>query len=350
MSLVKKIAKKVNYHRSIWKKKKYEVKNESKERMTNWTIIGLGNMANTFAQALSINPGANIVAVASRSQNKAELFAQKYNISKAFGSYEAMLKDETLLIDVVYIATPVFCHYENIKLALLNNKNVLCEKPISLRLEEFLELRELASQRELFLSEGMWMLYLPVFKQAKQWISQGKIGVIRSIRVDLSKRELLDYSNYKFSAREGCGVLLDYGIYALAFATNFMESPINITYCNSLINKEGFDKDWVIILNDMQCFATITISSDFDGCRKAVLFGENGTIEWNPQFNRTNIIKCINSDGIIIDSCSFKYQASGFEYEIDEVQTCLRNKKTETDIVPLNFSMKVLNIIESITN
>lgn len=350
MSFLKNIIENVNHHRNIWKKKKYKAKNESNEKTINWAIIGLGSMANTFAQALSISPGANIVAVASRSKKKADLFAKKYNIFKAFESYEKMLKDELLSIDIVYIATPVFCHYENIKLALLNNKNVLCEKPICLRAEELLELRELATQRKLFLSEGMWMLYLPVFKLAKQWISQGKIGQVKSIRVDFSKREFIDYSNYKYSASEGSGVLLDYGVYALAFVLNFMKLPINISNCNSLKHKKGFDKDWVIILNDTQCFSAITISYDFDGCRKAVLFGENGTIEWYSQFNRTNTIKCINSEGVITDSSSFKYKASGFEFEIDEIQTCLRNNKKETDIVPLSFSMKVLDIIASIKN
>lgn len=106
-----------------------------------------------------------------------------------------MLEDKSLPIDVVYIATPVFCHYENIKTALLNGKNVLCEKPIVMDLNELEELRDLANKQNLLLVEGMWMLYLPTFKKAGEWIAKEIIGEIQGIRVDLSKREAIDYSN-----------------------------------------------------------------------------------------------------------------------------------------------------------
>lgn len=346
MNILNKATRKLEFYKNIHKKRNADSKDNSNS--VNWAILGLGNMANTFTRALITSPGANVIAAASRSQQKSEDFARKYGIPHVYGSYEAMLEDKSLPIDVVYIATPVFCHYENIKTALLNGKNVLCEKPIVMDLNELEELRDLANKQNLLLVEGMWMLYLPTFKKAGEWIAKEIIGEIQGIRVDLSKREAIDYSNSKYTAKDGSGVLLDYGIYPIAFAANYIDSDISVTYSNCIKHKGGFDKDWTIVLSGEKYSATITISSDFDGSRKATLIGRLGTIVWDSQFNRTNTVSCYDAEGKQLDSFSAKYIAGGLEYEIEEVQNCILEHKTETLSVPINASIKVLKIMETL--
>lgn len=345
MMFLEKVNNKINYHKCIQKKKAFDAKTG---QITNWAIMGLGHMANTFVKALSTTPGARVIAAASRSQQKSDDFAKKYGIPNSYESYESMLEDESIKIDIVYIATPVFCHYDNIKMSLLHNKNVLCEKPIVLESDQLEELHGIALERGLFLSEGLWMLCLPTIKKAKEWLELGKIGRLQGIRVDLSKCELIDYSNSKYSANEGGGVLLDYGIYPITFASNFMSGNVSIKYVSSIVHFKGFDKDWTIILDDGYITATITISSDFEGSRKAVLIGENGSIVWNAQFNRTNTVSCINSEGTIVNVFSAKYVADGFEYEISEIQSCLHNKKFESDSVPISTSMQIIDFMKRI--
>lgn len=315
---------------------------------TNWAIMGLGNMANTFAKALCATPGANIVAAASRSKEKADEFARKYSIPNSYSSYEAMLKDEKLCIDIVYIATPNFCHYENIKMSLMYNKNTMCEKPIVMKSKELEELRELASSKNLLLTEGLWTMYLPTFRKAEEWIAEGRIGDIQGIRADLSKREVINPSNIRFSGQEGSGALWDIGIYPIAFAANYIDSELSISYVNSIQHKRGFDKDWTIILSGDHFSATITTSFDFEGSRKAVIIGESGSIVWTPQFNRTNTVSLYNSEGKLSDTFSAEYFADGFEYEIAEIQECLRERRIEAKTVPLNVSQRILRIMESL--
>jgi predicted dehydrogenase len=346
MGLIDRATNKLSYVQSKHAKRISESKDGSVP--INWALMGLGNMAKTCAKALNTTPGARIIAVASRSKDKSEQFAKKYGCPHAYGSYDSMLEDDELHIDIVYIATPVFCHYENIKTALMHGKNVLCEKPIVIKSEELEELRELAKSKSLLLVEGMWMLYLPTFKTANKWISEGKIGCVQGIRVDLSKREAIDYKNSKYSTKEGGGVLLDYGIYPIAFAAYFMNSDISVSYVKAIQHKEGFDKDWTIVLDDDNISATITISSDFDGSRKAVIIGDLGSVVWASQFNRTNTISLYNSEGQMIKTDSYKYIADGLEFEINEIQECLREKKTETHTVPLNVSKRILSIMESL--
>lgn len=78
----------------------------------NWAILGPGAIASDFAQALN-NINGTIYAVGSRSIEKAQAFASKFDVKHAFGSYDSLLHDEN--IDAVYIATPHSNHYEYIK-------------------------------------------------------------------------------------------------------------------------------------------------------------------------------------------------------------------------------------------
>ena len=98
-----------------------------KKRNIRWGIIGLGNIANKFATDLATIENAELVAVASRSQEKSDDFARKYNSKKTYNSYLDLAKDAE--VDAVYIATPHSFHKEHAILCLKNKKAVLCEKP-----------------------------------------------------------------------------------------------------------------------------------------------------------------------------------------------------------------------------
>ena len=94
-------------------------------RKIRWGIIGLGNIANKFATDLLTMKDAELYAVASRTKQKADDFAEKYQATKAYSSYEALVNDTN--IDAVYIATPHSLHKDNALLCLEQNIAVLCE-------------------------------------------------------------------------------------------------------------------------------------------------------------------------------------------------------------------------------
>lgn len=337
----------------ICDKIRYEYYSRKKNRKTNgknikWAIIGTGNMANKFARALSITDGAEIVAIASRSIEKSKGFANKYKVKKAYGSYSSMLEDKELIVDVVYIATPLITHYQIIKHALNNQKNVLCEKPIVQTRNQFDELRLLAKQNNLFLAEGMWMYCLPVFRKTDEWIKEGKIGNIQKLRIDLSKQEYIDYSRPIFDAQKGGGVLSDYGIYPIAFAVYYLGADLKIEYCKSILHTHGFDTDWLLVLSNDKVFANITFSSIYNGDRKAAVIGDKGCIVWKPQFNRTNSVLLFDENGMKIDEYHVDYLADGYEYEIFAVQDSIATKRKECDLLGLDISHEILRITEDL--
>ena len=96
-----------------------------------WGIIGLGNIARNFVKDLALVNEAQIYAAASRNLEKANAFADEYNIPYAFGSYKELL--ECKEIDVVYIATPHTSHCELSIMAMEHGKHVLCEKPMGIK-------------------------------------------------------------------------------------------------------------------------------------------------------------------------------------------------------------------------
>lgn len=338
--MIERLKNKLKYEILISKKRK-----DPERNVIKWAIIGSGHMANTFARILRIMPGAEICAVASRSQEKANEFAKKHKILKAYGNYEELFSDQSLELDVVYIATPAFSHYRDIKLALTHRRNVLCEKPIVQNSSEFLELTDLAKRNNLFLAEAMWMYCLPVFEKANEWINTGRIGQIQKIRVDLSKLEIIDYSRAVFNAENG-GVLSDYGVYPIAFAIYYLGENVNIDYFSYQKHTRGFDKEWLVILSNDEVTASITFSSTFNGDKKAAIIGEKGSIVWSPQFNRTNSIFLFDEQGKEVEQFHVDYLADGYEYEISTVQESIKSKQLESNTLNHKLSLAIIKISE----
>ncbi|CAM5744492.1 Gfo/Idh/MocA family oxidoreductase [Streptomyces hirsutus] len=107
-----------------------------------WGILATGGMATTFTADLVDLPGAEIVAVASRSPEPAKAFAERFGIPRAYGDWESLARDEE--VDIVYVATPHSAHRAAAGLCLEAGRNVLCEKPFTLNTREAAELVGLA--------------------------------------------------------------------------------------------------------------------------------------------------------------------------------------------------------------
>ena len=288
------------------------VKAKKKSDACRWGIIGLGNMAQVFADALNGNSGSILSAVASRSIDKASAFARRNGVAKAYGSYVDMLSDTSLNLDVVYIATPVKYHYEHIKLCLEAGKSVLCEKPATSSADEFSELMSIAEKKGCFLMEGMWMKCLPVFQQAKIWLSEGRIGALKLIRADLYKREHIRPNLAIYNSNSGGGVIRDYGVYALAFVEGFMGMPDSVKG-SSIMSSFEIDSDWQIYMERGSIQAFVNVSSEFKSTSKALLMGQEGSIEFESPFNRTNVVSLFGEDGLLKETKQYNYQFVGFD-------------------------------------
>lgn len=333
----------------VFKKIKYLFRKKTKKNKNpiKWGIIGTGYMAEVFSSAIDNNKNGIVYAVASRSIEKARLFSKKHGNCNFFGSYSEMISNPNLDIDVIYIATPTTEHYKNIKECLLSGKNVLCEKPITCNSQEFEELVFLAKSHNCFLMEGMWMKCLPTFSKASEWIENGLIGKISLIKVDFYKRAEINTKYAIYDKNRGGGVLRDYGVYALAFALTFLNGVTELS-SKKRLSAFDIDADWQIYMKNNGVESYINISSNFGGISKASVIGDQGSIEWESPFNRTNKVCLFNNKGSKIDNYSAIYTSDGFEYEINEVQDVLKHQGKQSGVVPLSFSLCVMKVLDEL--
>ena len=137
-------------------------------------ILGTGKIAGVMAGTIKKMKNVKCYGVASRSEERAQEFANQYGIKVAYTSYEELVLDEK--IDLVYIATPHSEHYANMKLCIENGKNVLCEKAFTANAAQAEEILMLAREKDVFVTEAMWVRYMPMLTTIKGVINSGIIG------------------------------------------------------------------------------------------------------------------------------------------------------------------------------
>lgn len=317
-------------------------------RKIKWGIIGLGNIANKFAQTVKAMDSVELKAVASRSKEKSEAFGKLFDLpsEKCYGNYDELVKDKS--IDVVYIAVPHVFHKEISILCLKNGKGVLCEKPVTMNSNEIKEVIRVAEENKMFFMEAMKTRFLPINQKVKQFIDDGKLGEVRLLQADFGFNAEVDPMSRLFNKDLGGGALLDVGIYNISYSSFiFGNYPKNIK-SNLYIGKTGVDECVSINLEyeegkQAQLYSAINL----DTVRDANIIGTKG---------RIRIPKFSNADTayILIDGKEEKiempFDINGFEYQIREVSKCINEGKLQSDIMSLNDSIEIMNIMDSVKN
>lgn len=309
----------------------------------NWAILGPGTIAEDFACAINEVNGS-IYAVGSRKLEKAETFAKKHNVEKAYGNYEEMLKDEK--IDVVYISTPHSNHYEYIIESLKNNKHVFCEKAITVNGKQLKEIVELAESKNLIVAEAMTIYHMPLYKKLKSMINRGKLGKLKMIQASFGSCKENDPTNRFFNKDLAGGALLDIGTYALSFTRYFLSSNPEEILTTVKKFETGVDEQSGIILknsDDEMAVVTLTMRSKMP--KRGIVACEEGfiTVDDFPRANKATITYLDGRTEEIESGDS----AKALIYEVEEMNNCIKNKK-KTDA--LKLSIDVMNIMDEVRN
>jgi predicted dehydrogenase len=185
--------------------------------------------------------------------------------------------------------------------------------------------------------EAMWMKCLPTFRKAVELVESGTIGRVQLVRADLNKQEIYDSQHHLSTG----GVLANYGGYALSFVTSFLKGAPEEFSSTVRYSSSGVDTNWHIHATREGRVGVINLSSNFSASNKAIVVGDAGSIVWDAQFNRTNMITLFDKAGSEIEKFSFHYQFEGFEFQVDEVAHCILNNMTESEVIPLDDSITV---------
>ena len=324
----------------------YKERTATMEKVINWGIMATGKIAHTFAKALNSIEGARLYACASRSIQKAEEFGRQYGAEKCYGSYEELAADEN--IDVIYVASPMSCHYENVKLCFEHGRNVLCEKSITINAAQLRELIDIAKEKNVFFMEAMWTKCLPAFRKAKEWVDGGRIGRIKAIRADFSNAVDFDENDRLFRPELGGGALLDLSVYPLSFITSFLGfEPKKISSAVN-IDKLGVDMDEAVIMQYENAYASFVSGFDIDNENRAVIVGTDGRIAFNPWFFCTDTVRLYDRNNKLVEESITPHLCNGYEFEIMEVQSCLADGLKESRINPLADTLAIMEIMDGL--
>jgi predicted dehydrogenase len=181
--------------------------------VTTWGLISTADINRLVIPGAKASPKVDLVAVASRDQNRAEQYASQWGIERAYGSYDALLEDSD--IEAVYISLPNSMHCEWSVRAVEAGKHVLCEKPMSRHPDEIEAAFDAAERSGKLLSEAFMYRHNPQAKKMRELIDAGTIGDLRLIRAAFSY-SLYDADNIRLRTDVEGGALMDVGCYCVS--------------------------------------------------------------------------------------------------------------------------------------
>ncbi len=310
-----------------------------------WGILGTGRIARSFATALGNVGDAELIAVGSREQDTANDFAAEFEIPNAYQGYAEVAANKD--IDVVYIATPHSLHKDNVLMCLQANKAVLCEKPLTINASQAKEIIELARSRNLFLMEAMWTRYIPAITKLRELLAEDAIGNVQIMLAGGAFMPEFDANFYLFNKELGGGVLLDAGVYLISMASMLFGKPVAIKAIAGM-GKSGVDEhDAYLLEHNNGALASLYVSLRGQSSPDVTLIGSKGKIYLHPPIFCPAKLTLSLYDG---DETEYDlpFESNGYQFEAMEVNRCLQNGRTESEIMSLNESYEIMQSMDEI--
>ena len=223
-------------------------------------IIGSGMIVKVFLSFAHELSEIKLVAIAARNIENLKELQSKYNIKNIYTDIKLCLENKE--IDTIYVAVPNNLHYTVAKKALEAGKNVICEKPFTLKYDEAVELFEIVEARGLILIEAITNQYQNNYLDIKYNID--KIGEIRLVECNFSQLSSR-YEAFKngviapvFDKSKGGGVLGDLNIYNIHFVVGLFGKPNNVHYSPNIVN--DVDTSGILLL-EYDSFKVVCIAA-----------------------------------------------------------------------------------------
>ena len=312
-----------------------------------WGILGPGTISQKFAIGLKAIPDAEIVAVGSRNLQRANTFADAFDIPHRHGNYVELAANSE--VDVIYVATPHPFHKACAMLCLEAGKAVLCEKPFTVDADQAEALITCAREHKQFLMEAMWTRFIPIMVKVREWLADGVIGEPCMLTADFGNWVELSTKNLEgrlFTPELAGGALLDIGVYTVSLASMVFGTPAEITSL-AHIGKTGVDERAAILLGyDAGQIANLSCAITTRTSHEARIFGTKGAIHI-PNFSRATsvMLEVIDKEPLRVE---IPFTANGYEYQAIEVINCLRKGKLESDVMPLDESLSIIKTMDTV--
>lgn len=302
---------------------------------TRWGVAGTGWMAEAFLEDFAHVPGAELVAVGSRTLDRAHAFASERG---AVGmSYADVVAAD---LDVLYVATPHPQHRDLALAAIRNGIPVLVEKAFTATLDGAREVVAAARESGVFCMEAMWTRVQPAMAAARSLVAAGEIGEVTSVHADLGAYRPYDPAHRLFAPELGGGAVLDLGVYPISLAQHFLGTPDGVTAVGALFPNGTDARASLLLSYDDGRGATLATSLQAATGVRATIVGTRGSIELGPQFHHPTrlVVRREGEPGQEVDAPAL---GRGYSHEIIHVGECLAEGLTESPLVPLSDTLGV---------
>ena len=303
-------------------------------------ILSTSSIAPRFIAAVRQANAGSVVALSSRSLEKAKEKAAQWDIPTAYGSHRELLEDKN--VNIVYISTVNSQHYTWAKAALEAGKHVICEKPCTTAEAQTRELYTLAREKGLFLMEAEKMLFLPTLLEVRRRIKNGDLGQIHM--ATLSHSFPAAYNGWMFDPAAGGGPLLSSGIYAVQLLLWLFGDIASIRGLKSQL-EDGVE--WQYILTGQTESGVLFTASNSTGaildntCR---IFGSKGYVEIPEYWKARKAVLHVDSREEIIEfPCQYE-----LIYEAEHIKDCFEQGLLSSPVVTEEISAKGIAALEQV--
>jgi predicted dehydrogenase len=310
-----------------------------------WGILGAARIADKFVEGLKILPNAELYAIAARSAERAETFKQKHGFAKAFGSYKEMLADPAL--DIVYIGTTNNLHFEHAMLCMEAGKAVLCEQPFASNLWQVQQMVNKAREKNVFLMEALWSLFIPSMIQFKAQMENGAIGRPLLFQCTFGFPLPFDPHHRVYDPALGGGSVPDIGIYPIFTAMYLFGKPESIQVM-SVPAPTG--TDWttsVLLKHKNKQISMLASSFETRLDNEARLYGEGGYLKLHSMFHHSERLSLCVHDTQETE-IPLSLTGNGYNYEAAEVMNCLDKALIESPVLPHSFSIELMQVLDEV--
>lgn len=308
----------------------------------NIGIIGAGHIAEKMATTLNAMEDMQCLAIGSRTLEKAQAFAARFGVPRAYGSYAELLADPD--VDLVYVAVPHSHHFAVTRDAIAAGKACLVEKSFMANATEAAAILALAREQNVFVAEAMWPRYMPVREMARELIASGVIGKPVTVQASLA---------YNVSEKErvarpelGGGALLDLGVYLLTFMRMYCDSPVERLSTTCILSPEGVDasESITMVLAD-GTLVDLQSSAWSQGDNRGIIAGSTGYLVFDDLINPTCIQVC-RKRHVVEREILVPKQITGFEYELRACRDAIAAGKLEPPQMPHSETLYIMHLMD----
>lgn len=314
-----------------------------------WGVLGTARIARGMViPGMKAAPNCELIGIAGRSREKTQVFAEEFDIPKAFDSYEAMLEDPD--IQAVYIPLPNDMHVEWSIRALEAKKNVLCEKPLAPDAASVRRMFDAAKANGVLLMEGFAYLHSPYMSSLRMLLRNGEIGQIRYVQSEFMTRSY-DSSDIRMQKSRLGGALYDLGCYNTSQLLWLLDRDAADIQAHAFFSEDGVDILTNALLKyDDEFYGAIQcgfVLGDKEGERLDAfeIRGTTGFIRSNVPFNESDVLEYLLVRGDKASTVRV-FAQQNYALEIEQFGRCILFG--EEPLVSADFSIRNAQFMDRI--